>query len=319
MPQRKTFSSLPDIQIPIRPKTGLTGLFGIGARAQSNGWRMYSNDSGYGGFRTMKNSKTNSISPQILPVSRKTLPKASFGIDKVKNLPLLTKTPTFSEEVEEENEQDENGDSEIMEEDEVTKGFRPPRAVQAAYLAPLRRKPTYNIPVCDLQLRSYSARNLEFMADMALRAAYFLDLPASGPVALPRIIERWTVPKAHFIHKKVQENYERKTLRRLVQIKDGDPEVVRLWLGFLRKHAYYGVGMKANVWEFVGIDVAKDMDTALQENRAEIEPLLSQFAFKKGSKLGDELIETVHMENRWQASGGSAPMISTPNWRKPLN
>lgn len=130
---------------------------------------------------------------------------------------------------------------------------RPPRAVQAAYLRPLRRQATFNIPVCDLQLRSYSVQNLQFMADFALRAAYFLDLPASGPVPLPQITERWTVPKAHFIHKKVQENFERKTLRRLIQIKDGDPEVVRLWLGFLRKHAYYGVGMKANVYEFASL------------------------------------------------------------------
>ncbi|RKF80463.1 37S ribosomal protein S10, mitochondrial [Golovinomyces cichoracearum] len=196
---------------------------------------------------------------------------------------------------------------------------RPPRAVQAAYLRPLRRQPTHNIPVCDLQLRSYSARNLEFMADFALRAAYFLNLPANGPVPLPQIVERWTVPKAHFIHKKIQENFERKTLRRLIQIKDGDSEVVRLWLGFLRKHAYYGVGMKANVWEFAGVDVAKGMDAALEQNRPEIEPLLAQYAFQNGTDCGEKLIEVANRENRWQASGGSAPMINTPDWRKPLN
>lgn len=39
-------------------------------------------------------------------------------------------------------------------------------------------------------------------------------------------------------------------MRRLIQIKDGHPESVELWLAFLRKHAYYGVGMKANVFEF---------------------------------------------------------------------
>ncbi|EPQ62293.1 hypothetical protein BGT96224_5294B [Blumeria graminis f. sp. tritici 96224] len=77
--------------------------------------------------------------------------------------------------------------------------------------------------------------------------------------------------------------------------------------------------MKANVWEFCGLDVAKDMDAALEQNRPEIEPLLAQYAFKKGSKLGDDLIEIVNAENRWQAYGGSAPMMSTPNWRKPLN
>lgn len=128
--------------------------------------------------------------------------------------------------------------------------IRLPRAVQAVYLAPLRRQPTYGVPSCDLQLRSYSVRNLEFFADFALRAAYYLNLPAFGPTPLPRIVERWTVPKSNFIFKKSQENFERKTLRRLIQIKDGHPDTVELWLAFLKKHAYYGVGMKANIWDY---------------------------------------------------------------------
>lgn len=99
-------------------------------------------------------------------------------------------------------------------------------------------------------MRSYSIRNLEFFADFALRAAYYLKLPAFGPVPLPRITERWTVPRSSFIFKKSQENFERITLRRMIQIRDGNPETVQLWLAFLQKHAYYGIGMKANVWEF---------------------------------------------------------------------
>ena len=55
--------------------------------------------------------------------------------------------------------------------------------------------------------------------------------------------------RGNFVHKKSQENFERITLRRLIQIKDGHPEVVQTWLAFLKKHAYHGVGMKANVWE----------------------------------------------------------------------
>jgi ribosomal protein S10 len=126
---------------------------------------------------------------------------------------------------------------------------RLPRSVQAVYLRPLKRQAKYGIPACDLQLRSYSVRNLEFFADFALRAAYYLNLPAAGPIPLPRITERWTVPRSNFIHKKSQENFERITLRRLIQIQDGHPETVQIWLAFLRKHAYWGVGMKANTWE----------------------------------------------------------------------
>ena len=132
----------------------------------------------------------------------------------------------------------------------VEQQLRLPRSVQAAYLRPLRRQAKYGIPTCDLQMRSFSVRNLEFFADFALRAAYYLNLAAHGPVPLPKKVERWTVPRSSFVYKKSQENFERITLRRLIQIRDGHPETIETWLAFLKKHAYYGVGMKANIWEF---------------------------------------------------------------------
>lgn len=142
------------------------------------------------------------------------------------------------------------GDQEVtLAERDREKVPRLPRCVQSIYLKPLKRKAQYGTPSCDLQLRSYSVRNVEFFADFALRAAYYLNLPAAGPIPLPRITERWTVPRSNFIFKKSQENFERITLRRLVQIQDGHPETVEIWLAFLRKHAYYGIGMKANVWQ----------------------------------------------------------------------
>ncbi|KAL8710481.1 MAG: hypothetical protein Q9220_004913 [cf. Caloplaca sp. 1 TL-2023] len=134
---------------------------------------------------------------------------------------------------------------------------RLPRSVQAVYLKPLKRTAQYRVPTCDLQLRSYNVRNVELFADFALRAAYYLLLPAIGPVPLPRITERWTVPRSNFVFKKSQENFERITLRRLIQIHDGNLETVEIWLAFLRKHAYYGVGMKANVWANERLGIAR--------------------------------------------------------------
>jgi len=136
-------------------------------------------------------------------------------------------------------------------------GARIPLSIQANYFEPLRRQPTHGgLPVCNLQLRAYSVRNLEIMADFALRAAYYAKLPASGPVPLPKKIERWTVPRGNFVHKKSQENYERVTYKRLIRIKDGHPETVELWLAFLRQHHYHGVGMKANVWGWGEIGIS---------------------------------------------------------------
>ncbi|KAJ5231322.1 37S ribosomal protein S10 [Penicillium citrinum] len=170
---------------------------------------------------------------------------------------------------------------------------RLPRSVQAVYMRPLRRKAEYGLPVCDLQLRSYSVENVEFFADFAIRAAYYLNLPVSGPVPLPRITERWTVPRSNFVHKKSQENFERITLRRLIQIKDGNPQAVQAWLAFLRKHAFYGVGMKANIWEHESLDVSKTMDQSASEVQKTLEPHLSQFGQRHDNSSGNNIFDTL--------------------------
>jgi len=139
---------------------------------------------------------------------------------------------------------------------EALEALRTPINVRAVHLRPLRRAPEYGVPVCDLQLRTYSIRNLLLFADFAVRAAYYMGLPARGPIPLPRITERWTVPRANFIFKKSQENFERITMRRLIQIQDGHPDVVKAWLAFLTKHQYHGVGMKANIWEYESLESA---------------------------------------------------------------
>ncbi|PYH40207.1 mitochondrial 37S ribosomal protein uS10m [Aspergillus saccharolyticus JOP 1030-1] len=174
---------------------------------------------------------------------------------------------------------------------------RLPRSVQAVYLRPLRRKAEYGLPVCDLQLRSYNVRNVEFFADFAVRAAYYLGLPVSGPVPLPRIVERWTVPRSNFVHKKSQENFERITLRRLIQIKDGNPQTVQAWLAFLRKYAFHGVGMKANMWEYESLDVPKNLDRAGLETEKSLEGLLSQFGQRQDTRINDSLADLLNKDH----------------------
>ncbi|MCJ1367741.1 Tryptophan--tRNA ligase, mitochondrial [Acarospora aff. strigata] len=174
--------------------------------------------------------------------------------------------------------------------------IRLPRSVQAVYLKPLRRNAGYGVPSCDLQLRSYNVRNVDFFSDFALRAAYYLKLPARGPIPLPRITERWTVPRSNFVHKKSQENFERITLRRLIQIQDGDPEVVEIWLAFLRKHAYYGVGMKANIYEHEKLGVGKTMDVSLENLKQALEPKWAHFGRKKNLDISEKVVEMLSSE-----------------------
>lgn len=186
--------------------------------------------------------------------------------------------------------------------------LREPRSVQLNYLKPLKRTPTHGVPSADLQLRSYSVRNLEFFADFALRAAYYLNLPARGPVPLPRITERWTVPRSNFVHKKSQENFERITMRRLIQIQDGHPETVQIWLGFLQKYAYYGVGMKANVWEYSPLDVAEDMDKNAYKIKRAVDERFRLFGRRKDLRRTNDLEALMNDEVVKGAYGSLAPL-----------
>ena len=174
-----------------------------------------------------------------------------------------------------------------------------PKSVTAVYLRPLRRKPTHGLPVCNLQMRSYSVRNLEFFADFAMRAAYYLQLPARGPVPLPRITERWTVPRSNFIFKKSQENFERKTLRRLIQIQDGHPDVVKAWLGYLERRCFYGVGLKANIWEHEGLGVSTRMDEVGEQIDKEMESEWRNFGTRKSVAESKEAMEKLLGDERF--------------------
>lgn len=187
--------------------------------------------------------------------------------------------------------------------DETPQPPRRPRSLQAIYLKPLKREAEFGIPSCDLQLRSFSIQPLEFFADFALRAAYYLRLPAYGPVPLPRITERWTVPKSHFVFKKAQENFERITLRRMIQIKDGHPETVQIWLAYLRKHQYYGVGMKANVWEFSQTGVGRSMGLP-QDQLKELESSWSHLGQTRNIGTTRE-VECLLSSRRFQEAVGS--------------
>ncbi|KAI1811249.1 hypothetical protein GGS20DRAFT_579233 [Poronia punctata] len=180
--------------------------------------------------------------------------------------------------------------------DPADEDVRFPRAVQAIYLQPLRREAEFGVPSCDLQLRSFSIPNLEFFCDFALRAAYFLGLPAFGPVPLPRITERWTVPRSPFIHKKSQENFERVTRRRLIQIRDGHPETVQIWLAFLQKHAYFGIGMKANMWEYDSMDVPKEMDGEMESMQKAIDEKMEFLGQKNALGTVDAVKELLAKE-----------------------
>ncbi|KAI8299727.1 hypothetical protein K4K61_010384 [Colletotrichum sp. SAR11_59] len=125
-----------------------------------------------------------------------------------------------------------------------------------------------------------------FLATEAPIAEKSIDTPPIDQVPSAEARERVpTIRKAlpnpqqgSFIFKKSQENFERITLRRLIQIRDGNPETVQLWLAFLQKHAYYGIGMKANIWDFGKLGVGKSMDAISEDALGAIEPKWEQLS-----------------------------------------
>jgi len=137
--------------------------------------------------------------------------------------------------------------------------------VRAAYMAPKKLTARYGITVAQLQIRGHYHPPVAFMADFCMRAAYYFGLPATGPVPLPRRIERWTVIRAPFIFKKTQENFERRTYSRLVTVKDGHPDIVEMWISYCIQNAYHGTGMKAHVFSHDRIGVGKTMQKDIQK------------------------------------------------------
>src|ERR1700760_4927757 len=185
-------------------------------------------------------------------------------------------------------------DSELR---KVLAGARLPKSLQTIFLRPLRRKPTHGIPVCDLQIRSFNVRNLELFADFAMRAAYYMNLAARGPVPLPRIVEKWTVPKSNFVHKKSQENFNRITVRRLIQIQDGNAETVQAWLGYLYKRSFAGVGMKANIYDWEETGVPQRMDEGAEEAMESFKEQWGNFSIRTNEETAEKDEEFFSQEN----------------------
>jgi small subunit ribosomal protein S10 len=82
---------------------------------------------------------------------------------------------------------------------------------------------------------------------------------------LPTQRTLWTVPRSPFVHKKSQENFERKVHKRMIKAWDADEEVVERWFKYLRKHEMGGVGMRMVKWERMELGVGKKRLASLQE------------------------------------------------------
>ncbi|KLO16825.1 ribosomal protein S10 [Schizopora paradoxa] len=126
-----------------------------------------------------------------------------------------------------------------------------------AVLPPVFHPQTNGVPVALLQLRSYHPELLGLFSHFATHAAAALALPVSRPAPLPTKRSLWTVPKGPFVHKKSQENFERKVYGRVIKAWDGDESVVQRWINYLGMYPCPGVGMRFVRWVRAPVGVGR--------------------------------------------------------------
>lgn len=134
-----------------------------------------------------------------------------------------------------------------------------PVNVELNYYAPLKRAVKYGDLKAEVTFKCFDTRNLEFFCDFALRAAYYLGMPATGPKPINVRRERWTVIRAPFIHAKSKENFERRTYGRVIKIWDSNEEVVDTWLAYLKENSVWGVGVKVNLYTREPVSISERM------------------------------------------------------------
>ena len=169
---------------------------------------------------------------------------------------------------------------------------------------PIYHEKTHGIPAATIHLRSYHIPLISLFGHFVVHTAAALGIPASKPVPLPIQRSLWTVPKGPFAHKKAQENFDRKTYKRVIKAWDADPEVVERWVRYLEKHALAGVGMRVVRWErapvHVGSLVAKSaqdamkaarLDTSMEQVKALGEKIIKQETIAARGSAGEPKAE----------------------------
>lgn len=91
-------------------------------------------------------------------------------------------------------------------------------------------------------------------------------MPVTRPARLPTVKSLFTVTKSPFVHKKAQENFERRVHKRVINVYDTHREIVDTWLRYLANNGVAGVGIKARVHEWAELGVGKkEMDGVLRK------------------------------------------------------
>ncbi|KAK4689220.1 small subunit ribosomal protein S10, partial [Tremellales sp. Uapishka_1] len=176
------------------------------------------------------------------------------------------------------------------------------------------RKPKHNIHVATLHLRSHHPTPLDLFSTFALHSAHSLRVATSLPSSLPSTRSLYTVLKSPFVHKKAQENFERRTHKRCIKVYDSSRENIDLWLRYLRKNAVGGVGLKAVVFEWVDFGFGRKELEGLEADMA-VSSAPDDGVMEQVGKKAEELIKSLQaggaaeMETAQEVEGQAAEVV----------
>ncbi|KAJ2820281.1 mitochondrial 37S ribosomal protein rsm10 [Coemansia furcata] len=121
----------------------------------------------------------------------------------------------------------------------------------------------HGVQVCSVTFKSFQLHRLDFYMTFCRKAAASMQIPCTGTVCLPTVLRRWTVLKSPFVHKSAMEVFERRTHKRLLVIRDTDPEVLQKWLKYVNDNIPPGIGMRYKLTEYEPLDIGKQIDQAI--------------------------------------------------------
>ena len=174
------------------------------------------------------------------------------------------------------------------------------RAVQD----PIYHPKTHGVPVALLHLRSFSTHELDLFIHFASHAASALGIPISRPVSLPTQRSLWTVPKGPFVHKKNQENFDRRTHKRLIKAFDATDTVVTRWLQYIQTYPQANVGMRVVRWYRAPLSIGQKHSDVSSESQKETMRLENVTDRQRVEELAKQIVA----EEMAAANLGPAPV-----------
>jgi small subunit ribosomal protein S10 len=77
-----------------------------------------------------------------------------------------------------------------------------------------------------IKIQAYDHKVIDDSAKLIIETAERTGAIVAGPIPLPTHIEKYTVNRSTFVHKKARDQFEIRTHKRLIDIKESTPKTI---------------------------------------------------------------------------------------------